>query len=144
MSFKEFVKSMIKDMFIITTLVNITMFVLGSIYRPQVTLPYYVFLYPVAYGILGALPSLVLYSRKELSVKQLILRKVLSIVLLELLLGSFTFLGYLEEVSLSMLLSFAISVLVVYVLVNVIEWLIDTHNAVELMKELRQYQDQNR
>lgn len=141
MSIKEYGKTMLQDFFVITTFVNIVMFVLGSIYRPGVTFSYEILLFPPLYGFLGTIPSWILYSKKELSTRQLLARKILQVIVLELILVLAIFGGEnLSKENIPVITALAISVFLVYVLVNIVSWLLDVRTAKAVMKELSEYQ----
>ena len=141
MSLKEFALDRIKDFFIITTLVNIVMFVLGTIYQRGQLFSYEVLLLPPLYGFFGTLPSWITYSRRELPTKQLFIRKIFKVLALEILMILITFPGeMLCKENLGMILSLAISIMVVYFLVLLISWLLDKKRADQMMKDLEMYQ----
>ena len=141
MSIKEYGKSMLQDFFVITTFVNIVMFVLGSIYRPGVTFSYEILLFPPLYGFLGTIPSWILYSKKELSTRQIVVRKILQVIVLELILVLAIFGGEnLSKENIPVITALAISVFLVYVLVSIVSWLLDVRTAKAVMKELSEYQ----
>ena len=141
MSIKEYGKTMLQDFFVITTFVNIVMFVLGSIYRPGATFSYEILLFPPLYGFLGTIPSWILYSKKELSTRQIVVRKILQVIVLELILVLAIFGGEnLSKENIPVITALAISVFLVYVLVNIVSWLLDVRTAKAVMKELSEYQ----
>ena len=141
MSIKEYGKTMLQDFFVITTFVNIVMFVLGSIYRPGATFSYEILLFPPLYGFLGTIPSWILYSKKELSTRQLLARKILQVIVLELILVLVIFGGEnLSKENIPVITALATSVFLVYVLVSIVSWLLDVRTAKAVMKELSEYQ----
>lgn len=141
MSIKEYGKTMLQDFFVITTFVNIVMFVLGSIYRPGATFSYEILLFPPLYGFLGTIPSWILYSKKELSTRQIVVRKILQVIVLELILVLAIFGGEnLSKENIPVITALAISVFLVYVLVSIVSWLLDVRTAKAVMKELSEYQ----
>lgn len=141
MSIKEYGKTMLQDFFVITTFVNIVMFVLGSIYRPGATSSYEILLFPPLYGFLGTIPSWILYSKKELSTRQLLVRKILQVIVLELILVLVIFGGEnMCKENIPEITALAISVFLVYVLVSIVSWLLDVRTAKAVMKELSEYQ----
>ncbi len=141
MSLKEFALDRIKDFFIITTLVNIVMFVLGTIYQQGQLFSYEVFLLPPLYGFFGTLPSWITYCRRELSTRQLFIRKIVQVLVLEVLMILIIFpREMLRKENLGMILSLAISIMVVYLLVLLISWLLDKKCADQMMKDLEIYQ----
>ena len=144
MSIKEYFKTTVRNFFIIVTLVNVATFLLGSIYQPEARFGYEAFLSPLVYGALSFIPMWIMYSPKELSVKQLLFREALQLVSLEVIL---ILLGFgtnnLSRENVKLILSFACSVLVIYVLVHVISWLLDSRTAKIMTKELEAYQANN-
>lgn len=141
MNLKSFVRSMCGIYFIVVTLINLAAFVLGSVYRPQAQFGYGAFLAPLAEGFLGILPACVMYSRKELTLRQVLVRKVLQFILLEALLVWFVF-GHtgLSKDNLEQIISFALTVFVVFLLVHVISFALDAGQAKEMTRDLLEYQ----
>ena len=83
----------------------------------------------------------ILYSKKELTVRQLIVRKIFQVITLEIMLILLTFQGQnLCADNLDEIISFAMSVFIIYVLVNVISWVLDKKSADDMMNELSEYQ----
>ncbi len=135
---KDFLKSLFTSFFIVVTLVTLAMAILGLIFEPDRTFGYDAFFSPLFYGALSMLPSIVMYSRKELSIRQMFFRKLIQLVLIELLLLGFMFMhGYHEF---RLLFPQAVAILFITLSVSVISWLLDVKNARELNKELVQYQ----
>lgn len=141
MEFKEYLKKMFVNFFIITALVNFAIFILGSVYRKGTMISYDAFLAPPLYGFAGTLPGFILYSKKELTVKKMIVRKILHFIVLEALLMLVAFPGNGFGINkIPEMTGFAISVLVIYLIVNFILWIIDKKKATDLMKDLKNYQ----
>lgn len=142
MSFKSFLKSICSTYFIIVTLVNLATFVMGSIYQPEERFGYGAFLMPLIYGFLGILPMCVMYSKKELTLVQVLIRKLLQLILLEGLLIGFVF-GYGEfsKDNTVQMVSFAVTVLVVFLLVHVISFVLDMQQARQMTLDLLDYQN---
>ena len=94
MSKKEFMGQVFISFFVVVTCINLGMAFMGMIYAPDTRFGYEALLFPVFYGFLGILPSAVLYSRKELTVKQMLLRKIIQLILIEaIMVGIVFFLG---------------------------------------------------
>lgn len=91
MSKREFIEHLVISFFVVVTCVNLVMAFLGMRYEPEIRFGYQAFLLPVIYGGLGILPSAVTYSRKELSVRQMLVRKLLQLLLLEGIMVSIVF-----------------------------------------------------
>ena len=141
MGFKNFIKSICATYFIVVTLINLVTFVLGTIYRPEERFGYDAFLTPLVYGFLGILPMCVMYSKKEMSLVQVLIRKVLQLILLEVLLIVFGF-GHADfsKENIEQIVSFALSVFVIFVLVHVISFVLDTQQARQMTLDLISYQ----
>lgn len=142
MSFKSFLKSICSTYFIIVTLVNLATFVMGSIYRPEERFGYDAFLVPLIYGFLGILPMCVMYSKREMTLVQVLIRKMLQLILLEALLIGFVF-GYgdFSKDNIAQIVSFAVTVLAVFILVHVISFVLDVQQARQMTLDLLDYQN---
>ena len=130
--------------FISTTLINIVMYFMGMILRPGQRFGYEAFIYPVVYGALSCIPNILIASDKEMTVKQLMIRKVIKLFMIIAILRVFMFSGNepdKEMIGLACIVSF--SIIAVYVMVHVIEWLLDTRTARQMMADLVKLQDHN-
>lgn len=141
MSFKTFIRTACATYFIIVTLINLSTFVLGSIYRPEERFGYDAFLTPLLYAFLGILPMCVMYSAKEMTRREIFIRKILQFILLEALLLGFVF-GYagFSKDNMEQIVSFALSVLVIFVLAHVISFMLDIQQAKRMTQDLMSYQ----
>lgn len=142
MSFKSFLKSICSTYFIIVTLVNLATFAMGSIYRPEERFGYDAFLMPLIYGFLGILPMCVMYSKREMTLVQVLIRKLFQLILLEALLIGFVF-GYgdFSKDNIVQMVSFAVTVLAVFLLVHVISFALDVQQAKQMTLDLLDYQN---
>lgn len=141
MSFREHLRSVLSTYFIIATLINAATFILGEIFRPDDKFGYDAFLSPLIYAAIALIPMLCMYSKKELTLKQHIVREILQLISIEVILIFFG-LGSksLAPENLALTASFALSVFVIYVLVGVIAWLLDIKLAQQLNSELKAFQ----
>lgn len=132
---------MARDFFIITTLVNFVIFLLGSLFNPDARFGYDAFLAPVIYAAFSLIPAAVTYSPHELSVKETMVRKTIQLALIEVILFIFGF-GF-ENLSAEeplLLICFGASIAVVYILVHLIGWLTESKKAMILTEELKAFQ----
>lgn len=141
MSFKEHLKSVMSLYFVIVTLINAATFILGEIFRPDERFEYDAFLSPLIYAAIALVPMLCMYSKKELTLKQHIVRELLQLISIEVILIFFG-LGSksLEPENIALTASFALSVFIIFVLVYVIAWLLDIKLAKQLNSELKSFQ----
>lgn len=135
---KSFFKKTIMSFFIVVTFINAAMLVLGLLFEPESRLGYEAFMFPLLFGVLSMLPSLLMYAKYELSKKQMLLRKLLQLILLEFILLFLLSLN--GERSIGVLVSVGISVLFIAVLVHLVLWMLDVKEARILTLELERYQ----
>lgn len=139
MSKKKFIGQVFISFFVVVTCINLGMAFMGMIYAPDTRFGYEALLFPVFYGFLGILPSAVLYSRKELTVKQMLLRKIIQLILIEAIMVGIVF--FLEGTDFSTLLPFMIMVLAVCLAAEGILWLAADKKVKKLNAKLKRFQD---
>lgn len=141
MSFKEHLKSAASQFFVVAALINLAIFILGEIFRPEERFGYEAFLAPLVYAAISLVPMLLMYSKKELTVKQHIVRELLQLISIEIILIFFV-LGAkcLEPENITLTASFALCVFVIYVLVYIIAWLLDLNTAKQINTDLKCFQ----
>ncbi len=144
MSVKEYFKSTLLTFFIVVTLVNFAMFTLGTIFEPNQRFGYEAFLYPLLFGVFSMIPTWIMYSKRELTIKQMIIRKILQLIVLEMIL---LFVGFGKDLltmkELPMKAAFAASVLVVFVFAHLFQWWIDSRDAKTMTQELEEFKLRN-
>lgn len=142
MTKKDFAIKLLNMFFIVTTLITIVMGVMGLIWERDRLLTYEVMFSPVIIGFISVLPAIVMYSKKELTLRQLVIRKVLHLCLLVIELIAFSkIMGIWNKV---IGLPFVISILIVAVLVQVFLWLIGLQRANTITNELKAFQKEYR
>ena len=104
------------------------------------TFSYEAFLSPLIIGAMALLPSVVLYSNRELSLKQTMLRRALHLLLLELTINGFGYVaGFFADPT--MLLPNVLIVFSVYVFTVIFSWILDHRTVQEINRGLRRLQD---
>lgn len=142
MSAREYLKEMAINFFMIVTLIDLAMLVMGLGLEKDVRFGYEAFLMPLLYGFLGVLPSFVMYSRKELSVRQMMVRKVMHLLLLELVLLAFMYVnGIRNGVT---LFAIGVSIIIICIAVYGLSWILEVKKSDEITQELKQYQDRKK
>lgn len=140
MSFKDFVKKTLMNFFIIATCISVVMGIIGLIYEPDRRFGYEAYFSPLIFGAISTIPSFVTYSKRELTVKQMLFRNVLQLFLIEfLVLITGYYFGIMKDKMI--LISVAISVIIVFITVHIISWLIDLKTATTLNENLKDYQN---
>lgn len=141
MSFKEYLKSVLLSYFVIVTLVDFAIFALGTIFRPEEQFGYEAFLSPLIYGAIALVPMLLMYSRKELTVKQQIVREIFKLIAIEAALLVFGFgIDNFSIDNIVIIISFAVAVMVIFFMVHFIEWVLDVRVAKQLNSNLKEFQ----
>lgn len=141
MSFKEHLKSVLLSYFVIVTLVDFAIFVLGIIFRPEEQFGYEAFLSPLIYGAIALVPMLLMYSKRELTVKQQIVREIFKLIAIEAALLVFGFgIDNFSIDNIVIIISFAAAVMVIFFMVHFIEWVLDVRVAKQLNSNLKEFQ----
>lgn len=143
MDFKTFfVKKVMLSFYISVTFIVLAMAIVGLVFEPDIRMGYEAFFSPLIFGAIATFPKLITYSREELSVRQTLIRNILHFLLLEvLILGSLYFTEVLTSVS--MTVSLAVTILIIYISVSAIMWINDKKTALEFNNALRIYQTSN-
>jgi hypothetical protein len=139
---KERIKDILNSFFITVTLINVAMLILGKLLEPTQVFGYEAFMYPLIYGLIGTIPSIVIRDKKELSVKQELIRKVMNMLLIIVLMLAFMFGG--REITSELIaaaVGVAISIVIIFVLVNLIIWWLDLKTAKDMTEDLLKYQE---
>ncbi len=134
---KEHLKETAVSFFIIVTLINAVMLIIGKVFRPEQRFGYEVFVYPLIYGAVSCIPTLLIYSKKEMGVVQMIIRKFVQLVLIVVVVLFAIFAG--SSVGVEMIRDAGIvagSIVVVFVLVNLIQWWLDVKTAERMTSDL--------
>ena len=139
---KEFVIDCVRTFFAVVTLINVVMLVMGLSIAPKEQFGYEAFLAPLLYGAVGTLPNVVMYSKKELKLKELLVRKAIQVVLIEVLVLFVAFYGADEFWQQPHIIAgVAISILLIYILVSVIDWLQNYFTAKHMTEDLMKFQE---
>lgn len=138
---KERLREALGSFFIAVTLINAAMLILGLMFQPEMRFGYEVFLYPLIYGLIGMIPVLFLETKKELTIKQLVVRKSVELLLLIVLLLTFMF-GWSPVTGETVMTAagVAVSIIIIYILIHVIEWMLDTRTAKNMTEDLMKFQ----
>lgn len=144
MEFKRFLVNKLILFFMLSTLIAITVSLIGSAFDGDARFGYRELLVPIAYAALCLLPTLVTYSKRELSPKALLVRKAIMLILLE---GVILFVAFTSDVidtnRVEVVLAIAGSVLIIFVLANLFSWLKDSAEAKKLNRDLERFQKQH-
>jgi hypothetical protein len=139
---KEHFKENFRNYFIVVTLINLLMLVTGKIFAPEQRFGYEVFIYPLVYGALGLIPSIFFPEKKECSMKEYVIRQIIGAIMTAIIIDGVIFTGKeMTKEYIIIALVNAVGVFVIYALVNLITWVLDSKTARELNEELTAYQE---
>ena len=140
MEFKRFIINKLILFFMLSTLITVAIALIGSAFDPDGKLSYGAMLTPLAYAALCLLPTLVTYSKRELSPRALLVRKIIMLILLEAVVLFLAFESSVIDTSrIEVVLVIAGSVLVIFVLANLFVWLKDSAEAKKLNRDLENF-----
>jgi len=117
------------------------MLVLGTNFMPDARFGYEAFSAPLIYAAYGTLPNIVMYAKKEITLKQFLMRKTLQLILVEIIViavaipSEITGIGRIE-----MVISLVVSILLVYIFTHLIEWFQNYTVAKKMTEELLNFQ----
>ena len=127
---------------LLVTLITVLMILLGNLLDRGRVFSYDAFFSPLIYALIGTAATMVTRSDKELSVRSLILRKVISLLLIE---GAILLIALNADTIPTeknwVLPGLALGVFAVFVLSHVILYLIDRKEAEKLNADLSRYQE---
>lgn len=141
---RERIRESAGSYFISVTLINIAIFLTGMLFRPEQTFGYEAFLSPLLFGFLTVIPTLILYSKKELSVRQLLCRKAIQLLLDIVIVIGVIFGGntWNQETAIAAV-GVSVSIIVVFAAVHGIEWMLAKRTAKQLTEQLAAFQKRN-
>ena len=141
--FKQFLIDKLILFFMLTTLILFAIFFIGSAFDADARFGYDAILAPVEYAFLCVLPTFVTYSRRELKPGELLFRIVLEFLLIEaIVLGAAFHSALMDTTRISVVLTIAGSVLVIFLLVHIFAWLMDSIESMKMNQALAQLQKQ--
>lgn len=141
MSIKEILYKSLMTYFILVTCITAAIMILGLNFDPDAVLGYDAYASPLIFAALGVVPNFIMYSSKELSRRQVLIRKGIQLVLIEaevIAVGIISPMIHTEKAEVAAGLIF--SVFVIFVIVNGIIILNDYFSAKKLTKELMLFQ----
>lgn len=140
MSIKEILYKSISIYFILVTCITAGIAILGSLLDPEARFGYDAYFSPFIFAALGIIPNLLMYSKNELTNKQIILRKVIQLLVIEAEVVGVAVLSPMIPTERSeTLIGLAVCVLMIFLIVNFISILSSYLSAKELTKELAEF-----
>ena len=127
--------------FILVTLITILLMVVGMLFDSDRTLSYDAYFSPLFYAFIGVIPVFFFRSDKELSMKRLIIRNVLYVLIVEAAILLIVFKApNIPSDRIEVIISIAVGVLVVFILSLIVEYIFELTQANEMNAYLEEYQ----
>ena len=140
MEFKKFLIEKMTLFFMLSTLITAAVSLIGSAYDTEALFGYDALLAPLRYAALCILPTFVTWSKHELSLRELLFRRALMLVLLE---GVMLYIAFTSPVidtdRIRVVLTLMGSVLIIFLLVNLCLWLRDSVEAERMNRDLENF-----
>ena len=138
---KELVRDMVNTYFMLVTMISGVMLVLGVNFMPDASFGYEAFKMPLIYAVFGTLPNIVMYSKKELTMKQLLFRKTIQLIMVEVIVVAVAVpIEVIKEGKTEVVISLVVSILFIYILTHLIEWFQNCAVAKQMTEELLIFQ----
>lgn len=138
---KELIRDMLNTYFMLATMILGVMAVLGTHFMPDVRFGYEAFKIPLIYAVYGTLPNLVMYAKKELTMKQFLVRKTIQLILVEIIVLAVAIPKEMYETANTEIVgTLAISILGIYILTHLIDWFQNHAEAKRMTEELLRFQ----
>ncbi len=139
---REFISSVLNSYFTLVTLISVCMFILGIFFYPNQSFSYEAYAFPLIYAACGILPEIVMYSKRELSALEYVIRKVVELVLVEVLVLFMIFSGSkkLTEDK-SVVVVTGIGILVIFIVSHIVDWIQKCLSAKKMTEDLKKLQE---
>ena len=136
MELRSILKKCMMDFLMIQAGISLAIGVIGCIKTPALGVTHYSFFVPFVYAFFCVIPSFVIYSAKELSIKQMLARKVIQFLLIELIVILVSYIvGTLNNTFIR--IAILLAVIVIYIVVNVLEYLFCKSAADAMTKKIQ-------
>ncbi len=142
MKFTDHLKKLIRDYFIIFSIIIIFLTILRQIFSPDKYLELKDIFVCMIGALLGDLPSLIFYSPKEIPENEMRIRIIIHFVVLEAVLLTFGFVIKLVNGILPAIV-FAFQIAAIYVFVRFLSWMDDRKAADRINEKLKAMKDES-
>ena len=143
MEFRNSLKKYINDFLMIQAGISLSIGIISLLSPPPAGMDPNMLFMPFVYAFFCTLPSLIVYSKKELSIRQMAVRKIIQFLLIELTVILISYvIGALQNPF--MCTAIIIAVAVVYLLVNCFSYLISKSDANAMTQKIRHIKEQKK
>ena len=141
---KELLNDLIFTYFMLVTMISGVMAVLGMRFISDASFGYEAFRMPLIYAVYGTLPNVVMYATQELTRKQFLVRKIIQLILIEVIVIAVALPAeLLNEKNTEIIISLGVSIFVVFLLTHLVEWFLNYTSAKQMTDELLIFQQKH-
>ncbi|SNU07042.1 Protein of unknown function [Lachnospiraceae bacterium] len=141
MKLKEKLGEAFRMYFILVTLITILLLILGTLFDGDRTFSYEAFLSPLIYAAIGVIPVFFFNDEKEVSLKGLLVHRIIQLLIIEAAMLGIAFLGKNIDTDRSeVVIGIAVGVVVVFALSIIVEYLFEASIAQKLNEDLERFQ----
>lgn len=135
----SYIKKILHDYLLLVACLTCALAIGGMVVYPGIKVDMSILLLPFIYAAISLFPSMVLYSTKELSKRNFIIRKIIQLIFIELLILIVVGTGNLNTVK--NMYATALCILVVFVIFHLLQWTFDYRTALELSNSVKIFQE---
>lgn len=141
MKLKEILYQSLMTYFVLVTCITAGIMILGMIFDPDARFGYEAYISPFIFAALGVIPNIIMYSSKEFSNRQIILRRIIQLAVIEAeVVGVSVLSPMIPTEKAGVIIGLIVSVFVIFILANFISIMNDYFSAKKLTKELMHFQ----
>ena len=141
MKLKEKIGEAFSLYFILVTLITVLLLILGTLLDGDRTFSYEAFLSPLVYAAIGVIPVFFVNDEKEVSLKGLLVQRIIQLLIIEAAMLGIAFLGKNIDTDRSeVVIGIAVGVVVVFALSIIVEYLFEASIAQKLNEDLERFQ----
>ena len=145
MRMKEKLGEAFRLYFILVTLITVLLMVLGLLFDSDRTFGYEVFVSPLLYAAVGVIPVSFFNPDKEISMKKLLIRRIIQELSVEALILLIVFNApNIPSERIEVVIGIAVGVLVVFILAIAVEYIFELTQAKEMNGYLEEYRNRNK
>ena len=141
MKLKEKIGEAFRLYFILVTLITVLLLILGTLLDGDRTFSYEAFLSPLVYAAIGVIPVFFFDDEKEVSLKGLLVQRIIQLLIIEAAMLGIAFLGKnIDTDRKEIVIGIAVGVVVVFALSLIVEYLFEASIAQKLNEDLERFQ----
>lgn len=140
MKLKSKLEQAVSLYFMLVTFITVLLMVLGLVFDADRTFSYSVFASPLIYAAIGVIPVFLPKKKEEPSVKDLIIRRIVELLIIEVIVLALAFSAdTIPTQKIGVVLGIGGGIVIIFVLTEIIEYLYECSKADEFNKLLEDY-----